>query len=151
MIFSQYKENFEILLDYPEIGGGDIKYYVRKAIRNVLHVDIDIHSRRLISEISLDGTKCIYKLHSHCANMNFSEKSGYGRLSQQVTHKGGVPAMNYIKIFQNSQALSVSVGNSYSGDKLMHIFLDNFHQGGRYTAQITSHQAEMVRKERFTD
>ena len=34
--------------------------------------------------------------------------------------------MNYVKIFQNAQALSVSVGNSYSEDQLVHIFLDNF-------------------------
>ena len=33
----------------------------------------------------------------------------------------------------------------------MHIFLDNFHQGGKYTAQIASHQAELVRDEKFTD
>ena len=41
--------------------------------------------------------------------------------------------MKYIKIFQNSKDLSVSVGNSYSEDQFMHIFLDNFHQGGKYT------------------
>ena len=35
--------------------------------------------------------------------------------------------MNNIKIFQNAQDLSVSVGNSYSEDHLMHTFLDNFH------------------------
>ena len=28
MILSQYKEICEVLLDYPKIGGGDIKYYV---------------------------------------------------------------------------------------------------------------------------
>ena len=43
--------------------------------------------------------------------------------------------MNYIKTFQNAHDLSVSVGNSYSGYQLMHIFLDNFFQGGKYTAQ----------------
>ena len=59
--------------------------------------------------------------------------------------------MNYIKIFQNTHALSVSVGNSYSGYQLMHIFLDNFHQVGRYSAQIASHQAELRREEIFTD
>ena len=35
-------------------------------------------------------------------------------------------AMNYIKIFQNAQALSVSVENYYSENQLKHIFLDNF-------------------------
>ena len=59
--------------------------------------------------------------------------------------------MNYIKIFQNAHALSVSVGNSYSEDQLMHTFLDNFHQGGKYSAQIASHQAELSREENFTD
>ena len=53
--------------------------------------------------------------------------------------------MNYINRFQNTQALTVSVGNSYSEDQLMHIFLDNFHQGRRYSAQIAIHQAELRR------
>ena len=29
--------------------------------------------------------------------------------------------------------------------------MDNFHQGGKYSAQIASHQAEMRREETFTD
>ena len=33
----------------------------------------------------------------------------------------------------------------------MHIFLDNFHQGGTYTAQIASHQSELRTEEKFTD
>ena len=33
----------------------------------------------------------------------------------------------------------------------MHIFLDNFHQGGKYSAQIAIHQAELRREEKFTD
>ena len=49
--------------------------------------------------------------------------------------------MNNIKKFQNAEALSVSIGNSYSEDKMMHIFLDNFHQGGKYSVQIASHRA----------
>ena len=32
----------------------------------------------------------------------------------------------------------------------MHTFLDNFHQGGKYSAQIASHQAELRREEKFT-
>ena len=59
--------------------------------------------------------------------------------------------MNYIKILQNAQTLSVSVGNSYSENQLMHTFLDNFHQGGRYSTQIASHQAELSREETITD
>ena len=59
--------------------------------------------------------------------------------------------MNYIKIFQNAEALSVSVENSYPEYQIMNIFLDNFHQGGKYSAQIASHQAELRREENFTD
>ena len=33
----------------------------------------------------------------------------------------------------------------------MHTFLDNFHQGGKYSAQMASHQAELRREEKFTD
>ena len=51
--------------------------------------------------------------------------------------------MNYIKIFQNNQALSVSVGNSSFEDQLMHIFLDNFRQGGEYISHIEIHQSEL--------
>ena len=66
--------------------------------------------------------------------MTFSDKSRYDRTFQQVTHKGGEYAINYIKMFKNAHALSVSVGNSYSEDQLMHTFLDNFYQGGKYSA-----------------
>ena len=33
----------------------------------------------------------------------------------------------------------------------MHIFLDNFHQGGKYSAQIDSHRAELRREVKFAD
>ena len=33
----------------------------------------------------------------------------------------------------------------------MHIFLDNFHQGGKYIAHIASHQEELRREENVTD
>ena len=33
----------------------------------------------------------------------------------------------------------------------MHTFLDKFHQGGRYSAQIDSNQAELRREENVTD
>ena len=59
--------------------------------------------------------------------------------------------MNYIKRFQNAEALSFSKGNSYSEDQIMHKFLDKFHQGGKYSAQIARHQAELRREEIFTD
>ena len=57
--------------------------------------------------------------------------------------------MNYSKRFQNTQDLLVSKGNSYSKDHLMHIFLDNFHQGGTFTAHIASNQAELRREEKL--
>ena len=97
------------------------------------------------------GIKCIEKLQSHFANMTFSGKSRYDRTFKQVTHKGVEYAMNYIKIFQDAHTLSISVGNSYSEDQLMHTFLDNFHQGGKYSAQISSHQIYLRREEKFTD
>ena len=80
MIFSQYTETCEVLLDYPKIGGDDIiENYAEKAIRNLLHAKIDVHRRRLISEFPRDGIKCIEKLQSHCANMTFADKSRYDR------------------------------------------------------------------------
>ena len=33
----------------------------------------------------------------------------------------------------------------------MHTFLDNFHQGGKYSAQIASHQSELRKEETYTD
>ena len=43
--FSQHKETCEVLLDYPIIGGGNIKYFAKKSISNILHTNIDVHSR----------------------------------------------------------------------------------------------------------
>ena len=91
------------------------------------------------------------KLQSHCANMTFADKSRYDRTFHQVTHKGGESAINYTKRFQNAQALSVSVGNSYSDDQIMHTFLDNFQQSGKYSAQLASHQVELRREENYPD
>ena len=45
----------------------------------------------------------------------------------------------------------MSVGNNYSEYQLMHIFLDSFRQGGKYTAQVARHQAELKIKETFTE
>ena len=90
MIFSHYKETCEVLLDYPKIGGDYIiEYYAKKAIKNLLHANIDVHSRRLIAEFPRYGIKCIEELQSHCANMTFADKSRYNRTFQQVTYKGG--------------------------------------------------------------
>ena len=125
--------------------------HVKKSIRNLLHANVDVHSRILIAEFPKNGIKRIEKLQSHYANMTFSDKSKYERTFQQVTHKGGESAINYIKRFKNAHALSVSVGNNYSDDQLMHTFLDNFQQEGKYSAQIASHQAELRRQENFTE
>ena len=95
-----------------------------------MRANIDVLRRRLISEFPKDGIKCIDKFQSHCAKMTFADKSRYDSTFQQVTHEGGESAINYIKRFQNAHDLSVSLGNSYSEDQLMHTFLDNFHQGG---------------------
>ena len=59
--------------------------------------------------------------------------------------------MNYIKILKNAKGLLVSVGTSYSEDQLIHIFLDNFHRVGKYSARIASHQAELRREKKLTD
>ena len=63
MIFSQYRETCELLLDYPKIGGDDfIEDYAKKAIRNLLHANIDVQNRRLIAEFPKYGIKCNEKL-----------------------------------------------------------------------------------------
>ena len=87
MIFSQYRETFEFLKDYPKIGEGNVKDYAKQAIRNLLHANSCLHSRRLIAEFPEDGIKCMEKLQSHCANMTFAEKIRHDRTFQQVTHK----------------------------------------------------------------
>ena len=49
-----------LFLDYPKIGGGNIiEDYSEKAIRNLLHANIDVHNIRLIAEFPKDGIKCI--------------------------------------------------------------------------------------------
>ena len=62
MIFSQYTETCEIIIDYSKIGGDDIEYYSKNSIRNLLYANIYVHSRRLISEFPMDGIQCIEKL-----------------------------------------------------------------------------------------
>ena len=63
MIFSQYIETCEVILDYPKIGGDDvIEDYAKKAIRNLLYAKIYVHRRRLIAEFPKYGVKCIEKL-----------------------------------------------------------------------------------------
>ena len=59
MIFSQYTETCEVILDYPKIGEDDIEDYAKNVIRNILHANIHLHSRRLIAEFPKYGIKCI--------------------------------------------------------------------------------------------
>ena len=82
MIFSQYRETCEVLLDYPKIEGDDVKDYAKQAIRNLLHANSDVYIRRLIAEFPKDGIKCLEILQSHCANMTFADKSRYDRTFQ---------------------------------------------------------------------
>ena len=70
-------------------GGGNVKDYVKQAIRNLLHDNSDVHSRRLIAEFPTDGIKCLQKLQSHCANMTFAEKVDMIELSSRLHIKEG--------------------------------------------------------------
>ena len=59
MIFSQHKETCEVLIDYPKIGGENIKSFAKIYIRNIFHANIDVHRRRLIAYFPGDRIKCI--------------------------------------------------------------------------------------------
>ena len=45
-------------------------------------------AKKMIAEFPIDGIKCIEKLQSHFANMDFSDRSRYDRNFQQVRHIG---------------------------------------------------------------
>ena len=89
MIFSYYKETCEVLLYYPKIRGEDLKEFVKKAIGDILHSNIDVCIRRFIAKFPGYLVKCISNIQSHCANITFAGKIRYDRLFQKVTHKGG--------------------------------------------------------------
>ena len=89
MVFSQYIETYEVLIDYQKLEGENIKYDIKMAIRNHLHANSCVHSRRLIVDFPDDGIRCMKKLQSHCANMTFADKIRYDRTFQQVKNKGG--------------------------------------------------------------
>ena len=58
MIFSQYTESCEVLLDYPKIGGNYvIEDYAKKDSRNLLHDKTDVHRRILIDQFTKDVIK----------------------------------------------------------------------------------------------
>ena len=52
MVFSQYRETYEVLRDYPKLEGGNIKVYAKMAIRNLLHANSCVHIIKLIAEYS---------------------------------------------------------------------------------------------------
>ena len=89
MIFSQYRETCEVLLDYTKIGEEKIKEKAKNTIRTILHAKIDVHSRRIIAEFPGYGIKCIEIFQIHCTNMNFADKSRCDIIFQQVVRKGG--------------------------------------------------------------
>ena len=101
----------------------------------------------LIYEYPGDGVEAITRLKPQCANMTFYHKSIYNGQFQKVVYKGWDSANNCIKIFHNSKASEFSVENSYYEDQLMHTFLENFQKGRKYSDQISSHQAELIREE----
>ena len=89
MVFSQYRETYEVLRDHPKLEGKNIKDYAKMAIRNLLHANSCVHSRRSIAEFPDYGIKCIERLQSHCANMTFADKSRYDRISSRLNIKEG--------------------------------------------------------------
>ena len=116
-----------------------------------MYAYIDAHSQILIDECLGYGVRDISILIPQCANMTYSDQIRYIIMFQQVIYKGGEPAINYIKRFHNTKALEISVGNNYTEYKPMHTLLDNFQQGGNYSAQIASQQAKLKREEKFID
>ena len=69
----------------------------------------------------------------------------------QVAHKGGESEINHIERFHNSKAFEISVGSSYTEDKLMHTFLIFFQKGGKFSTQIASNQTESRREGKIID
>ena len=62
MVFYQYRETYEVLRYYQKTEGGNIKVYAKMDIRNLLHANSCVHSRRLIAEFPEDGIKCMENL-----------------------------------------------------------------------------------------
>ena len=114
-----------LLIDYSSIRGGEISDYAKKSTWKLLREYIDSHCKIWIYECPGDGVQDIPILKYQYANMNFAEHIIYSSIFQQVLHKCGDSAIIYIKIFQNSKDLAISVGNSYNEDQLINTFFDN--------------------------
>ena len=115
MIFSQYTETCEVLLDYPEIGGDDIEYYSKKSVRNLLHSNIYVHSRILIAEFPMDGIKCIEKLQSHWELRNKSSAMHINICMQQIPNE----------IFEESSISSPPIFVSYIITSQVSVYCEN--------------------------
>ena len=76
-----------------------------------------------------------------------SKLSGHGDRNKRKKES----AINYIKIFQNAHTLSVSVGDSYSEDQMMHKFLDNLHQVFKIFCSNSQPPGRVKEKNVFTD
>ena len=81
--------------------------------------------------------------------MTFDDTIRYNRLIQQVIHKRGESATNYINIFQNDKALEIPVGNTYSDVQLIYKLLEILQKGWRYWSQIAIHKKELSREEKL--
>ena len=55
--FYQYKQTYEVLINYTKIGGENNKDFVKESIRNILHDIIDLYSRILICLFSRRWSK----------------------------------------------------------------------------------------------
>ena len=86
-------------MEYPYIIGEEFPEYAKKATWKTFHAYIDAHSQRLIDEFPGYGVQSISIFQSKCTNMTFSDQSRCNIMFQQVVHKRGDSAMNYIKIF----------------------------------------------------
>ena len=59
MVLYQYRKTYDVLRYYPKMEGENVKDYAKMAIRNLLHANSCVHSRRLIAEFPDDGIKCM--------------------------------------------------------------------------------------------
>ena len=86
---------------------------------------IHAHSLTLIEECPGYGVKVISRWQYQCANIKISDQSKYNIIFKKVVHKRGESEINYIKTVQNTKALAISAGISYTEDLPMNTFLDN--------------------------